>query len=121
MKQEECSVGFHICLTRGHNTFYKFVENSIKIAVLDEHKRDPGIDLRIARRNRQSGVVLEPGARFVEIPIEGLFLTALRFVISYAPIQLFPCGYRQIITDDCLHVHRTWHVGKKSFLSSEIC
>jgi hypothetical protein len=61
---------FHRNLVHGDDRFSQFIENSIKIAFLDERKRDFGIDLRIARRIQQSGVVLKPETDFVEIPIE---------------------------------------------------
>jgi hypothetical protein len=48
--QEEQIFGFHRNLARGYGRFSKFIENSIKIALLDECKRDLGINLRIARR-----------------------------------------------------------------------
>jgi hypothetical protein len=70
--------------------------------ILDKCKRDLGIDLRIARRIQQSGVVLEPETDIVEIPIERVLGTVSRFVMSWVPIELFRCLYRHIVTDQFL-------------------
>jgi hypothetical protein len=92
-------LGFARNLARGDDRFSKFIENSIKIALLVECKSDLGIDLRIARRIQQSGVVLEPETDFVEISIEHVLGTVSRFVMSWVPIELFPCSYGDIVTD----------------------
>jgi hypothetical protein len=100
-------LGFHRNLARGDDRFSKFIENSIKIALADKYKRDLGIDLRIARRIQESGVVLEPETDFVEIPIERVLGTVSRFVMSWLPIELFCCSYGHIVTDQFLHDY--WH------------
>jgi hypothetical protein len=73
------------------------------IAVMDECKRDLGINLKIAQRIRQSGVALEPDAHCEEVTFQRTFSTVLRFMIAWVAIELFPCDYQQIITDEFLH------------------
>jgi hypothetical protein len=70
---------------------------------MNECKRDLGIKLKIAQRIRQSDVVLEPDAHSEEVTFQSVFSTVLRFMIAWVPIELFPCGYQQIITDEFLH------------------
>jgi hypothetical protein len=65
-------------------------------------RRDPGIDLKISRRIRKSGIVLKPEPHFAEVFIENVLSTVLRFIVSWAPIDSFPVGYRPILTDEFL-------------------
>jgi hypothetical protein len=96
--QEKHFFRFHRNLAYGEDRFSKFIENSIGTALLDESKRDLGIDLRITRWIQQSGVVLEPETDFDEIAIERVLGTASRFVISGVPIEFFLCLYQHGLT-----------------------
>jgi hypothetical protein len=100
--QEEHFFGLHQTIAHGDDRLTKFIENSIAIAVVDEFKRDLGINLKIAQRIRQSGVVLQPDAHFEEVTVQNVFSILLRFMIAWVPIELFPCGYQQIIIDELL-------------------
>jgi hypothetical protein len=101
--QEEHFFGLHRTTAHGHDRLTKFIENSITIAVMDECKRDFGINLKIVQRIRQPGVVLEPDAHFDEVIFQSIFSIVLRFMIAWLPIGLFPCGYQQIMTDEFLY------------------
>jgi hypothetical protein len=70
---------------------------------MDECKRDLGSNFKIAQWIRQSGVVLESDAYFEEVTFQSVSSIVLRFMIAWVPIELFPCGYQQIITDEFLH------------------
>jgi hypothetical protein len=48
--QEEHSFGLHRTITHGDDRLTKFIENSITIVVMDECKRDLGINLKFAQR-----------------------------------------------------------------------
>jgi hypothetical protein len=95
--------GLHRIIGHGDDRRPKFIENSITITVMDECTHDLGINLRITQRIRQSGVVFEPDAHFEEVTFRSVFSIVLRFMTAWVPIELFPCGYQQIITDEFLH------------------
>jgi hypothetical protein len=103
INQEEHFFGLHRTVAHGDDRLTKFIENSITVAVMDECKRDIGINLKVAQRIWQSGVVLEPDAHFEEVTFQSVFSIVLRFMTAWVPIELFPCGYQQIITDEFLH------------------
>jgi hypothetical protein len=46
--QDEHFFGLHRTIAHGHDRLTKFIENSITIVVMDECKRDLGINLKIA-------------------------------------------------------------------------
>jgi hypothetical protein len=80
--QEERFFGLHRIIVHGDDRLTKFIENSITITVMDECKYDIGINLNIAERIRQSGVVLEPDAHFEEVTFQSVFSIVLRFMIT---------------------------------------
>jgi hypothetical protein len=49
---------------------------------MDECKRDLGMNLKIAQRIRQSGVILEPYAHLEEGTVQSRFSMVLRFMIA---------------------------------------
>jgi hypothetical protein len=89
-------------LAHGDDRFCKFIENSITIAVLDQCRRDLRIDLKIARRIRKPGIVLEPDPHFAEVPIDNVLLIVLSFIISWVPMESFTVGYWLILVDEFL-------------------
>jgi hypothetical protein len=101
--QEEHFFSLHRTIAHGDDRLTKFIENSITIAVIDECKCDLGINLKIAQRIWQSGVVLEPNTHFEEVTFQSVFSIVLQFMIAWVPIELFPCGNQKIITDEFLH------------------
>jgi hypothetical protein len=104
----------HQSLAYGGDRFYKFIENSVIIRVLDQCRLDLGINLKITRRIRKSGVVLEPDPHSAGVPIKDMLSIVLRFIISGVPIESFPVGYRLILTDPFLRNTQIWPAGKKS-------
>jgi hypothetical protein len=103
--QEEHFFSLHRTIAHGDDRFTKFIENSITMTVMDESKRDLGINLKIAQRIRQPGVVLEPDVHFEEVTFQSVFSIMLRFMIAWVPVELFLCGYQQIIIDEFLHYY----------------
>jgi hypothetical protein len=92
--QEEHFFRLHRIIAHCNDRLTKFIENSVTITVMDECKRDLGINLKIAQRIGQSGVVLELEASFEEVTFQSVFSNVLRFMIPWVPIELFPCGYQ---------------------------
>jgi hypothetical protein len=85
--EEELFFGTHRILSPGADALCKLIENSITIAVLDQCIPDLGINRKIARRIRKSGVVLEPDRHFAEVPIENVLSIVLKFIVSWVPIE----------------------------------
>jgi hypothetical protein len=88
---------------------------------MDEYKPDLGINLKIAQRIRQSGVVLEPDAHFEEVTFQSIFSIVLRFMIAWVPINCFLVALGRSSLMNFVMIVHTWHAGRKSHPSREIC